>query len=130
MAKETVEAKMQLKDEHNNAVLDEEGKPTWQLNEVEFDFGDDLDGAVDLCGADVVFSQYKANAKVALQGIIRAKTKAGLEPSAIQTLVNAWKPGMVAERTSVDPATAIKNAFATWSDEKKAEFLSQLGVEI
>jgi hypothetical protein len=129
MAKETIEAKYQLKDENNNAIVDEEGKPTWQVESVEYDFGDNLDDAVDLCGADVVYSQYKANAKVALQGIIRAKMKAGLDNDAIQAVCDAWKPGMVAERTAVDPATAIQNAFATWSDEKKAEFLAKLGVQ-
>lgn len=127
--KETVEARYQLKDENDNAILDEEGKATYATCQVEYDFGDDLDGAVALCGADVVFSNYKANSKVALQGIMRTAKKAGLSDEGIQAKVAAWKPGMVAERTVVDPSTAIQNAWETWSPEKKAEFLAKLGVQ-
>ena len=128
--KETVEARFQLKDENGNAVTDTEGKVQWEEVSVEYDFGDDLDAAVELCGADVVYSQYKSNAKVALQGIMRAKLKASLPSDQIQAIADAWKPGMVAERTAVDPATAIQNAFNTWSDEKKAEFLAKLGIQM
>jgi len=128
MAKETVEARFQLKDEDGHAIMNEDGKPAWQSGSVEYDFGDDLDQAVALCGAEVVHSQYKSNAKVALQGIIRSKMKAGLDATAIQELADNWKPGMIMEKTQVDPATAIQNAFSTWTDEKKAEFLAKLGV--
>jgi hypothetical protein len=129
MAKEDVAARYQEKDENNNAILDGEGKPVWKEANVTFDFGENLDAAVDLCGADVVFSQYKANAKVALQGIVRAKLKAGLTVDQIQTTVDAWKPGMIIEATKVDPQVAIQNAFQTWSPEKRAEFLASLGVQ-
>jgi hypothetical protein len=128
--KEAVEAKFQLKDENGNAIVDEEGKVQYDSCVVEYDFGDDLDGAVDLCGAETVFSNYKANAKVALQGIMRSKLKAGLAEDQIQTVVDAWKPGMVAERVAVDPSTAIANAWDTWSPEKKAAFLEKLGVAV
>lgn len=128
MALETVTAKMQLKDENGNAIVDEEGKVTTSEAAVEYDFGDDLTAAVDLCGEDTVFSNYKANAKVALQSIIRTGMKAGLSAEQIQDRCSAWKPGMVAERVAVDPSTAIANAWENWSDEKKAEFLAKLGV--
>lgn len=129
MAMETVKARYQVKDEEGNTVMDDDGKPMWAEAEVEYDFGDDLDGAIDLCGAETVFSNYKANATVALQGLIRSKLKAGVPADQIQEIVAAWRPGMVMEKTQVDPATAIKNAFNTWSPEKKAEFLASLGVE-
>jgi len=129
MAKELVEARYQLKDENGNSILDEEGKATYAAVEVEYDFGDNLDQAVEACGEDVVFSNFKANAKVALQGIMRTKHKGALTPDQIQAVVDAWKPGMVSEKVTVDPATAIQNAFATWSDEKKATFLASLGVQ-
>ena len=129
MALETVTAKMQLKDENGNAIVDEEGKVTTQETEVTYDFGDDLSAAVELCGEDTVFSNYKANARVALQSIIRTGMKAGLSADQIQARCDAWKPGMVAERVQVDPSTAIANAWENWSDEKKAEFLAKLGVQ-
>lgn len=128
MAKETVSARYQTKDENGNAVLDADGKAVWQETDVTFDFGDDLDQAIALCGAETVFSNYKANATVALQGVIRAKLKAGMTQDQIQALVNEWKPGTVLAKTAVDPEQAIKSAFSTWSPEKQAEFLRTLGV--
>jgi hypothetical protein len=127
--KESVKARMQEKDENGNAILIE-GVASWKESTVEYDFGDDLNAATELCGADVVFSQYKANATVALQSIIRSSLKAGLTPDQIQTKVSTWKPGMVMAVEKVDPQTAIKNAFATWSPEKKAEFLASLGIQV
>lgn len=128
MAKETISARYQVKDENSNAVLDADGKPVWQEADVTFDFGDDLDQAVALCGAESVFSNYKANATVALQGIIRAKLKSGMTTDQIQAIANAWKPGTVLGKTTVDPEQAIKSAFSTWSPEKQAAFLATLGV--
>jgi len=127
--RESIEARFQVKDENGEAVVDGEGKALWESVCVEYDFGDDLNSATELCGSDAVFSNYKANARVALQSILRAKLKAGFTGDQIQSLVDAWKPGMVIEKTQVDPATAIKNAFATWSPEKKAAFLAELGVQ-
>jgi hypothetical protein len=132
MAAEQVEAKYQVKDEHGNAVMDTdaEGKQTPLYNgaSVSYDFGDDLDAAVSLCGAEAVFSNYVANAKVALQGIVRAKLKAGMTTEGIQELVNAWKPGMVMAKTQVNPEEALMAAFPTWSAEKQQAFLAKLGV--
>ncbi len=128
MAKEAIEARYQMKDENGNAVTDEDGKVLWDAIAVDYDFGSTLDDAIALCGEEAVHSQYKANSRVALQAIIRAKKKAGLDNTAIQAIVAAWKPGMVIEKTQIDPAVAIQNAFSTWSDEKKAKFLAKLGI--
>ncbi len=128
MAKQEVEARLQVKDENNNVVLDEEGKPTWASATVTYDFGDTLDDAISLCGKEAVHSNYVANAKVGLQAIVRAKVKAGLAADQIQAIVDGWKPGMVVEKTAVSPETAIKNAFSNWSPEKRAAFLAELGV--
>ena len=128
MSTETIEARFQVKDAEGNVVMDDEGKPTYREIAATFDFGDDLDAAVELCGADTVFSNYKANAKVSLQSVLRAKAKAGLANDQIQTIVDNWKPGMVVEKTTVDPESAIANAWDNWSDEKRAAFLEKLGV--
>jgi hypothetical protein len=128
MAKELVVARFQLKDENNNAILDEEGKATWQEASVEYDFGDNLDMAVEACGADTVFSNFKANARVALQSIVRTHLKAGSDAEKIQAVANAWKPGVVAEKVTVDPKAAFMAAFASYPLEKKLELLKQFGV--
>lgn len=130
MAMETVQAKMQLKDKDDNIILDEEGKPAWTSCSVDYDFGDNLDQAIELCGPEAVHSNYKANARVGLQAIIRGKLKAGHTPETIQASVKEWRPGMVMDKVAVDPAVAIKAVFASYSPEKQAEFLKSLGVAI
>lgn len=128
MASELVSARYQVKDEEGNASLDADGKPIWEEGQVEFDFGDDLDAAVELAGTEAVHSQYVSAARVTLQGIVRSKMKSGLTMEAIQDIVSAWKPGVAVAKTAVDPATAVAAAFDSWPDEKKAAFLEQLGV--
>lgn len=130
MAAEQLDARLQLKDENGNVVTDEEGKPSWTQASINYDFGDDLNQASELFGVEVVFSLYKAQAKIAGQALIRSKLKAGLPMDQLQGVFDIWKPGMVMERTSVNPEDAIKSAFASWSPEKQAEFLAQLGVPV
>ena len=124
-----VKARYQTRDSEG-PMVDEEGKAVMEECVVNFNFGDDLDAAVELCGAEAVHSNYVANGKVQLQSIMRAKLKAGDSQESIQMIVDGWKPGMVMERTAVDPAKAVANAFDSWTPEKKAEFLQSLGVEV
>lgn len=128
MAMETVEARYLEKNEAGETMLDEDGKPVYIAASAEYDFGDDLDSAVALCGAETVHSNYRANAKVALQGIVRAKKKAGHTDEEIQSVVTRWKPGMVAEKSTIDPAVAFEQMFKSSSPEKRAELLARLGI--
>lgn len=128
MALETVKAKTQLKDAKGEVILDEEGKPTYREVEIQYDFGDNLDAAVDMCGEDVVFSNYVSAARINLQSIMRSKLSQGLDSDAIQTFCASWKPGMQLERQQVNPEQAVVNAFENWPEEKKMEFLKKLGV--
>lgn len=126
MADINVAARFQIKDAEGLVQKDEEGKVITEEVTVTYDFGDDLDSAVDLCGPEVVFNNYQANAKVQLQSIMRAQLKAGATADAIQAIVDSWKPGMQMERAAVDPAKAVENAFATWTPERQAEFIEKL----
>lgn len=126
---ETVKAKTQIKDAQGNVILDDEGKPSYKEVAVDYDFGDNLQSAVDLCGSeDVVFSNYVSAARINLQAILRAKLTQGMDADAIQTFVSSWKPGMQLERQQVNPEAAVINAFENWPEEKKMEFLRKLGV--
>ena len=131
MAIQKVTAKYAVKDTNGNSVMiDGPEGPEASVIEcsVDYDFGADLNSAIEMAGAEAVFSNYVANAKVALQGIIRAKLKAGNTPEQIQAVAASWKPGMVAEKTVVDPVAAVKAAFATWTPEQKTAYLKELGV--
>lgn len=130
MASEVIKARYQVKDKDGNVMVGDDGKPIWKEVEANYDFGDNMAAAVELCGEDTVFSNYKANARVSLQSILRSKGAAGLDATSIQSLVDGWKPGMVIEKIHVDPETAVTNAFETWSPEKQAEFLRKLGVQV
>lgn len=111
-------------------IKDEQGAPIETRScEVEYDFGEDLEGAVALCGEDTVFSQYRRNAVVSLQSVMRSRMQAGQGQEEIQAYADTWKPGMVAERVQIDPSTAVIQAWDTWDDEKKAAFLAGLGIE-
>jgi hypothetical protein len=129
MALETVSAKYQVKDENGDTVM-VEGKAQMASCDVEYDFRDDLNSAIEFTTEEIVFSQYKAAAKVALQNVMRTKLKAGHTVDQIQTIVDAWTPGMVMDRTPVDPSQAVEAAWLTWTPEKKEAFLAKLGVEI
>lgn len=129
MALETVKAKTQLKDAKGEVILDDEGKPSYREVEVQYDFGDNLESAVAICGSeDVVFSNYVSAARINLQAIMRSKLTQNMSADAIQTFVSSWKPGMQLERQQVNPEAAVINAFENWPEEKKMEFLRKLGV--
>jgi hypothetical protein len=129
MALQNVNAKYAAKDEKGNSVL-VDGEAVILEASVNYDFGDNLQAAIENCGEEAVFSNFVANAKVGLQSIIRSKLKQGLTPDQIQAIADSWKPGMVADKVQIDPAQAIKAAFNTWSPEKKAEFLAGLGIGV
>ena len=93
---------------------------------VNFDFGDDIDSAVELYGAEVVFGRYRSAAVVDLQALIRrhgggenAKTE-----SEIQDIVAEWKPGVQRARKSTKQKAL--DAFENLSEEEREELLSQL----
>lgn len=94
---------------------------------VDYDFGSNLGEAIALCGEDVVYTMYKAQAKNALQNVIRGKLKQNLSEDKIKSLITTWKPGVILNRVSVTPEEALKTVFPTWSPEAQAKFLAALG---
>lgn len=96
--------------------------------EVEFDFGDNLDEAVSLYGAEVVYSNYKKSAVIALQALVRreldkkedAKSDAEITAKAI-----AWKPG-VAKVSTVDAKETILKKVSKMSEADRKALIEQL----
>ena len=99
---------------------------------VEYNFGDNLDQAVEMFGADAVFSSFKADAKVGLQAKVRGMLKATEDDSEaakysdedIISAIADWKPG-VKTRTAADPLAKLKALLEKLSPEQKAAFLTQ-----
>ena len=130
MAKQEIKARYQEKDENGAAILDGEGSAVWTDVTCEYDFGETLDEAKDMFGADVVFSQFVAAAKVKIQSIIREKKKAGMAAEAIQTYLDGYKIGMIVERTAVNPLEAFKAAFKLMTPEQQRDQLIALGIPV
>lgn len=100
---------------------------------VEYDFGDDLPGAAELFGDDVVFNKFVAAATVDLQALIRrnltgedaeGKSTAKTDKE-IKKIVAEWKPG-VSTRVRVSTAEKAQRAVDALSDDEKAALLKQL----
>ena len=93
--------------------------------EVAYDFGANLDDASKKFGPEVVFSLYRAQAKIQLQARMRTWMNAD-PPKDVVAMAAMWKPGMVAER-GLDPLAIAKTYLANLTDaEEKAAFLEQL----
>ncbi len=99
---------------------------------VEFDFGSDLDAAVEAFGEVVVFNNFVASAKVSLQGYIRAlgasvddDGEQVNDDTAIQAKVDAWK---VPDKTGrkADKGAKIAALMESLSPEDREAILAQL----
>lgn len=104
---------------------------------VTYNLGDNLEEAVELFGADVVYRRFTAAATIDIQAMIRrgllrtegegdAKKPNPMTQEELQAAVNEWKPGQTKPRKS--KGEKALDAFNDLSDEEKAELLKQLGV--
>lgn len=98
---------------------------------VDYNFGSTLEEAVELFGAEAVFSAFQASAKIDLQAYIRRLMNATEEESEapkytneeIVAKVGEWKPG-TKTRTSSDPMEKIKAMLEKLSPEQRAAFFA------
>ena len=88
-----------------------------------FRFGKDLDESVNLYTGQVVHSNYRAQAKIRLQSLMRSWILAGKD---IGELLATWKPGIQMERTPTDPLVAAENKFDAMSADEQKAFIEKL----
>jgi hypothetical protein len=100
-------------------------KDTGRKCMVNYDFGEDVNEAVEKFGAEVVHTNFIAQAKVRAQAIMRDLMEKGKTDEEIQNEINAWKPGIQRART-VDALATVQTKFNTMSDEEKAAFIADL----
>jgi hypothetical protein len=96
---------------------------------VSYDFGDDLDGAVEFFGADVVFNKFVAASTVDLQALIR-RCLTGENPKTdeeIAVAVAEWKPGVSTRKRKSAKEKATEALEALSEDERQALLESLLG---
>ena len=113
MAEIQVTAKKKIGDEDKEAVI-------------AFDFGENIEDASAKFGADVVFTNFRASAKITAQAAMRRYLEAGLSADQVAEKMKAWKPGVALERAAVDPVKAILAKWGTMSKEEKTKLLSDL----
>lgn len=106
-------------------------KATKKLGDVDkeatvlYDFGGDLDTAVENFGAEVVYSGFVRSAVITAQSVMRRFLEDGLAQEEIEAKMEAWKPGVSLERV-VDPTKAFLNKFDKMTDEEREAVLEQL----
>jgi len=113
MAEIQVTAKKKIGDEDKAAVIN-------------FDFGENLEDASAKFGADVVFTNFRASAKITAQAAMRRYLESGLSAEQVAEKMAAWKPGVALERAAIDPVKAIKAKWTTMSDAEKQALLADL----
>ncbi len=102
---------------------------TEQEVSVEYDFGDTVEEAIQIFGADVVFSNFKSACTVTLQGFMRGQMKVDKEGNAksdeeIAAAVAGWTPGQRASR-SKSKGEKLKELLAGMDESQIAELLAE-----
>lgn len=92
---------------------------------IHIELGENLENAIELFTADVVFSNFVANAKITAQAAVRRMLETGLDSDAIQTRMNDWKPGQKLERI-VDPVASFKAKLAGMDEGERMALLQSL----
>ena len=96
---------------------------------VDYDFGANLEEATAKFGAEVVFSNFKQNAVIGLQALVRrnleAKDDKYKDDAAIIAAVANWKPGVATVKTT-DKKALVMDAIGKMSAEERKALLEQL----
>ena len=100
--------------------------------EVEFNAGKDLDEACDLHGEKAVFSNYLANIRVGVQGVVRARQKEAqtakpprkLTIEQAQDAVDKHKPGV--RRRGKSAVEKLLEKYNSLTDEQRTELKTEL----
>ena len=116
-----ITANAKIKDKETGEVTSE---PTATCN---YDFGTDLDSAVQLFGADVIFNNFKQSAVISAQSRMRALLAQGVEGEDLQAKLDEWKPG-IKTTTRKSPADKLRDLLAGRSPEEIAALIAAAGV--
>lgn len=102
---------------------------------VEYDYGDNLQEAVEKFGEDIVYQCYKASLVIDLQGFMRSLLRRKPEKGGpateeeIRTLVAEWTPSRTGTRVTRPPMERLEALLGRLSKEELAEVLAKHGVE-
>jgi len=94
-----------------------------------FDFGGDVQAAIALFGAEVVYSGFVRSAVITAQSILRKAIEGGLDDAACVAKLDGWKPGVSLTRV-VDTTAAFLRKFEAMSQEEQAAEIAKLKARI
>lgn len=107
--------------------------------ECEFDFGSNLEEAVALFGAEVVYTSFVAAAKVDAQALVRRYLKSNVPASPelgtterpftddeIKSKLAEWKPGVKTERAAASVTEKAEALLGKMTEEQKKAFIESL----
>jgi hypothetical protein len=115
-----------------DAYLEVDAKATKKLDDgsseflgatLFYKFGANLAEAVELFGEEVVFTNFRAQAKIRLQALMRSWILKGQD---LGKLSAEWKPGIQMERAPVDPIVAAEQQFMKMDQAAQEAFLARL----
>ena len=92
---------------------------------ISVDLGDSLQNASEKFTPEVVFTNFKAAAKVTGASLMRRGFIAGKTDEEITTLMKNWKPGVASERVT-DPVAALIGRWDSYSSAEQADILKKL----
>lgn len=116
-----ITANAKIKDKETNEVVDE------VTATCTYDFGADLDSAVELFGADVIFNNFKQSGVISAQSRMRALLTQGVTGEDLQAKLDEWKPG-IKTTTRKSPADKLKELLAGRSPKEIAELIAAAGI--
>ena len=90
----------------------------------DYDFGENIDEANNLFGADVVWAYAKRALVIAAQGHARGLVKSGKSAEDITEAMTQWKPG--APRVGKSPEDRMREQWNKMSPEDRANLLREL----
>ena len=90
-----------------------------------FDFGADVEKAIEKFSAEVVHSNFVRAAKVTIQSVMRRLMEDGKTDEEIDGILETYKPGVALERT-IDPEAALLKKFGQMDAMQQAAFIAEL----
>lgn len=101
-----------------------DGKPV--SISIEYDFGDNLESAVEKYGEAVVFDLYKAAASIRVQNIARSALLNGKTPEEAVELASKYVLGTSLSMGPRDPVRTAVSAVSKMSPEEEKKFILEL----
>jgi len=124
-ASRIAKTKLNAKEDQDFSYLPDEGVVPF---EGTFDFGGDLEGAIERFGDEVVYNKAKMAIGLDLGSRVRDLLEAGKTQEEVQEVVNTWIPG-VTTRTKKSPKEKAKALLAGMSPEDIQALLADMQSE-